>query len=250
MKYLVGALSAIWLWVLPATIAMAVLAALLAVLNLTGRWPWFVWLLLLPTLYAVWLVLFLLFCVPMMRRLGTRFPKPSKATIPGPGAERQLRAVVASSLRMRVITSLPLVAVLQQSGWGRNLVMRGYAPAVHMGKGVQMAGQLMDPDLTEVGDFALIGAGAMIAAHLWTILPTGKRLYFTSRVKIGARATVGGGSIVSCGCTIGEDAVIEPQSYLAPFTEIPASEIWGGRPAVYVRTRIHPQTTSGAGGSA
>src|SRR5262249_38521468 len=90
---------------------------------------------------------------------------------------------------------------------------------------------------------AIIGIGAGISAHLWMTSPSGKRIYITAPVKIGKRVFVGGGALVMLGCTIGEDAVVQPCSYLPPHTEVPPGEIWGGNPASFQRKR--PQKSDG-----
>jgi acetyltransferase-like isoleucine patch superfamily enzyme len=242
MKYVSALVIAIWLWLMPATLAAAVIAV--PVVLLAERWPGFVWLLLAPLLYVVWLVSFLLFCGPSMRRMGRRHPKPRRATIPGTDAGG-LRTVVACSLRFRLISSLPLVPVIQQSGWGRDLVLGAYAPSIHIGKSVQLGGYLTDPDLTEIGDDAVLGTGVGVSGHVWSSLPSGKKVYISAPVKIGARATVGADTTIHCGVTIGEDSVIEPRSYLAPYTEVPPGEIWSGCPAVFQRKRARARKSEG-----
>jgi acetyltransferase-like isoleucine patch superfamily enzyme len=108
---------------------------------------------------------------------------------------------------------------------------------MNIGKNVSLGPPmlLVDPDLTEIGDHAVLGAAVAIAAHFGKATPDGKLIYITAPVKIGARATVGAFTIVSLGCIVGEDAIIEPQSYLPPYTQVPANEVWGGRPAVFLR---------------
>jgi carbonic anhydrase/acetyltransferase-like protein (isoleucine patch superfamily) len=114
---------------------------------------------------------------------------------------------------------------------------------LHIGQEAQIFGTLADPDLTEVGDRAVVGAGALIAAHTWTALPNGRRVYVTAPIKIGARANVGAGTLVTYGCVIGDDTLIEPMSYLPPFTEVPAGEVWGGRPAAFQQKRTRLRKT-------
>lgn len=230
-------LLSVWLWVGPATLAGAVVAALV-IPSLAWQWPWFVWLPIAPSLYVGWLILFLSLCGASMRRLHARHPKPRYAMLPGDGA--RVASATLGGVRRQLVSGLPLTALLQQSAWGRKLVMRAYSAAVHIGEGVQIAGQVSDPDLTEIGDGVIIGANALIAGHAWTALSNGKSVYVSSPVKIGARTTVGAGTLVYYGCVIGEDSLIEPMSYLPPSTEIPAGEIWGGRPASFQgkRTRL------------
>jgi carbonic anhydrase/acetyltransferase-like protein (isoleucine patch superfamily) len=83
----------------------------------------------------------------------------------------------------------------------------------------------------------VIGADSVIAAHAWSALPNGKLIYVSAPVKIGSRVTIGASSIVNYGCVIGDDSLIEPMSYVAPMTEVPPGEIWGGAPAIFQRKR-------------
>jgi carbonic anhydrase/acetyltransferase-like protein (isoleucine patch superfamily) len=225
--------SILWLWALPATLATA--AVLLLVLITGGNWPWFVWLLASPMLYVIWVVGFLFFAGRMMRRMGGRHPKPRRAVIPS--EDRGLRTVRVCSLRLHLVKSLPLVPAIQLLPWGRTLVMKAYAPSVHVGTDVQIAGTLTDPDLTVVEDSVFIGRDSVIAAHTWGTSPSGKPVYVTSPVKIGKGAMIGAGCAVPLGCTIGEYAVIQTGSFLLPHTQIPPYEVWGGNPATFQRKR-------------
>jgi acetyltransferase-like isoleucine patch superfamily enzyme len=227
---IVSLFVSLWLWILPATFAAGVIAAFAAI---TGPWPWYVWIILSPTLYLVWLILFLYFCAPFVRRMGRRHPKPRLAT----GTDRKLATVLLCTLRLRLVTNLPLVPVLEHSGWGRKLVFRSYSPSVNIGKGVGIAGRLTDPDLTTVEDFVTIGKGAVISAHVFMHTQSGRRVYVSAPVKICRHAFVGGGAVVTPGCIIGENAVIMPFSVLKPHTIIPAEEIWGGSPACFQKKR-------------
>ncbi|HLI83844.1 MAG TPA: DapH/DapD/GlmU-related protein [Bryobacteraceae bacterium] len=227
---------ALWVWVIPACFSIGVVAAFVELVNLAGGLPWYVWMLLSPPLYLVWLIFFLIFCKITIAPMGRRHPKPRYATLPGsePG---KFRFVLASTMRMAVIESLPLTSLMASSKWGRNLLIRGYSYTMHFGEKVVGGGKIEDPDLTWIGDRVVMGAGVAIGAHFWNNLPSGKRVFVTAPVRIGARATIGAYSLVSLGCQIGEDAIIEPHSYVKPHTEIPAGEIWGGRPAVFIKKR-------------
>jgi acetyltransferase-like isoleucine patch superfamily enzyme len=227
---------ALWVWMIPACLSVGVLAAFVALVNLAGGFPWYVWLLLSPPSYLVWLISFLYFCAKTIAPMGRKHPKPRYAVLPGaePG---KLRFVVASSIRMGVIQSLPLVPLLDVAPWGRRLILLGYCYPIHFGGRVHGSAKLEDPDLTWIGERVVMGAGVVIAAHFWNNLPSGKRVFVTAPVKIADRATLGAYSLVSLGCQVGEDAILEPHSYLTPHTEIPAGEIWGGRPAVFIKKR-------------
>ena len=209
MSFLRAFLLALWLWFVPATLSAGVVVLLAAIPG--GRWPWFVWVLLSPWLYFCWLISFLLFCAASIRRMGKRHPKPCRVV----GGERGSVTVVACTYRMHLIRSLPLVGLMEHLPWVRTLVMSGYSPSVHIGKGAQIAGRLWDPDLTEVGDFALLGEGVTVSAHIMMVLPNGKHAYILAPVKVGNYATVGAGSTVTAGCVIGEYAVVLPHSIFA-----------------------------------
>ena len=226
----------LWVWAVPAILAEGALAVLVALVNLAGGVPWYVWLLLSPLLYLGWLICFLFFCAKTMQALGRRFPRPRRGTLPGSPPGR-FRMVIASALRLALVESLPLVPLVQTAPWGRRLATLAYSPSLHIGSGVQISGKLEDPDLTELGDHVILGAGVSVAAHFWKALPDGRRLYITAPVKIRARATIGAYSTVTLGCSIGEDAIVEPHSYVAPNTDIPAGEVWSGRPASFQRKR-------------
>jgi hypothetical protein len=233
---IIALVSTIWAWVLPATLAAGVIAILLELVNLVGGAPWYVWLLLSPSLYVLWLIIFLYFCGKTIRRIGRRYPKPRYAIISSKTMTK-FRTVFAGAWRAHIVESLPLSSFMQSAMWGRELVFCSYAPSMHVGQGVQSTARITDPDLTELADNVSLGAGVTISAHFWSTRPNGKRVYLTAPVKIGARAVVGGYSLVSMGCEIGEDAIVQPYSYVEPHTKIPAGEIWGGRPAVFVEKR-------------
>ncbi|HLI82328.1 MAG TPA: hypothetical protein VKV17_00330 [Bryobacteraceae bacterium] len=241
----IALVSTIWAWAVPATLAAGMIAILVELVNLVGGAPWYVWVLLSPSLYVVWLVLFLYFCGKMIGPIGRRYPKPRYGVIPGTPMTK-FRTVFAGAFRVQIVESLPLVSFLQSAMWGRELVLRSYAPSMHCGEGVQSTARITDPDLTFLGDGVSLGAGSTIAAHFWSNLPSGKRVFVTAPVKIGARAMIGGYCVVSMGCQIGEDAIIQPHSYLPPHTKVPAREIWGGCPAVFIQKRTFGKENAAA----
>src|ERR1700730_1177251 len=106
MKILRMFLLAVWLWVLPSTLAGAVVATLVAIPSLAWQWPWFVWLPIAPSLYLGWLILFLGLCGASMRRVHSRHPKPRYAMLPGDGAK--VAAVALGAARRQLVSGLPL----------------------------------------------------------------------------------------------------------------------------------------------
>lgn len=61
--------------------------------------------------------------------------------------------------------------------------------------------------------------GELATPSDWTVTPT----------KVGARASIGAGSVVLCGISIGEGAVIGAGSVVT--RDVPAGETWRGEPA-------------------
>ena len=55
--------------------------------------------------------------------------------------------------------------------------------------------------------------------------------------------TLGIGAFVHYGITIGDDAVIEADSFLMKGEEVPAGETWGANPARELPTRSIPAST-------
>jgi FkbH-like protein len=195
-----------------------------------------------PALYLSWLILFLALSAAICRRMGSRYPKPRYLVV-RPGAGRitrvELGLVAASGLyrRLAIVHQLPLVNALRLIRGFATLTLRAYSPSVHVGEGVLNFGVLWDPDLTYIEDHVVIGGNATILAHGVTARPDGATVYVSAPVTIGPRATIGGQALVTMGCTIGADAVIEPGAVVPPFSSVPAGEVWGGNPARLLRRR-------------
>ena len=240
--------------VLPMMLAALIVgAAVYGIERLTGM-RWYFWWAFSPLIYMAWLVLHLAICAAHSKRMGRRHPKPRRIFIQS-GADHRAKSnpnlldgvgVVISMFRASFNTSLPLVRGLEQIIWFKKLVLRSYSGSVHIGFGAAVWSLMMDPDLTEVGERAIVGWAGEITAHVLTTRPDGSLVYVSAPIKIGARATIGGNCRVGLGVTIGEDAVVEPMSFVAPFTNIPAGEIWGGVPAHRLRRREDLQPVANA----
>lgn len=100
-----------------------------------------------------------------------------------------------------------------------------------IGKDIALGGHLVDPELIEIGDEAIIGQDSVISAHTIT-----SGYLILGSVKIGARATVGVNSVVMSGVEIGVGSVLTAGSVVPPDTMIPARELWGGSPAVKIKS--------------
>ena len=193
--------------VVPGILAALVVAGLLYIAQVQ-YWRWYHWLFLSPVLYITWLIVFLSLCARSMQRIGTRHPKPRHAAFQigdgGGPVDRGMATVVLSRVRRVFVSSLPLVSSLEQIGWMQRLIWRSHSPSIHIGNGAMVWGTVKDPDLTEVGERAVIGAAADVSAHVLTPRPDGSFVYQSAPIKIGAGATIGGSVYVGLGSVIGE----------------------------------------------
>jgi FkbH-like protein len=224
----------------PIVVSAAILAGMIYVVDWLLAPRWYVWLTLSPLLYIAWLTIFLILCVSSTRRLG-RHPKPRRAVVPLGGDAKEIdpgaATVVLCMFRATFIPMLPLVSGLSQINGFRKLLLRSYSPSIHVGEGTLIWGLIMDPDLTYIGDRAVIGWNTEVSAHVLTRRPDGSFAYLSAPIKIGAGVTIGGSSRIGLGCVLGEGAVVEPMSFVEPFTIIAPGETWGGNPARCLRKR-------------
>lgn len=238
-------------------VPIALIVGLVDLIDHVVRWQWYVWLIASPALYVCWLIIFLLLSALTFGTLGKRYPKP-RYRVYRPGSTSKSKEDLGLLLaavgyrRYALLGTLPLLRALEQSAqskWVKLLVLRAYAPSAHLGEKAANMGIVYDPDLTHIGDHAVIGGSAAISAHSVTIRPGGEVVYVTAPVIVGKRATIGGESRVALGCVIGDDAVVEPGSVVAAFTHIPSAEVWGGNPAQFRREReddgVHDETHRG-----
>lgn len=201
------------------------------------------WLAISPLVYIAWLNTFLIACAIDIQvwRLLFRFEKPRRAaTSDGFAGWLQFQLAVASYLRERVVWSLPLAEAYLVVPGLRCLVLLACAPRVSLGRDSAICGTVYDPDLTDIGDGVIVGAGSSVVAHTVTTTRDGARVLATAPIVIGPRAVIGGHAHINPGVRIGADALIEPVSYVAAFTVIGEGEVWGGNPARFLRHRFEP----------
>lgn len=109
-----------------------------------------------------------------------------------------------------------------------------------IGNDIALGGHLVDPEHISIGDEAIIGHNCVITAHTIT-----SGLLILSPVSIGAGATVGVHAVVMSGVQIGAGAVVTAGAVVQPNTTIPAGELWGGIPAVKIKSLAEdPQNDS------
>jgi non-ribosomal peptide synthetase-like protein len=84
--------------------------------------------------------------------------------------------------------------------------------------------------LVTVGDFCTLNAGATIQAHSQE-----DGGFKSDRIAIGSGVTLGVGSWVHYGVTMGDGSALAPDSFLMKGEEVPAGARWGGNPAGELR---------------
>ena len=140
---------------------------------------------------------------------------------------RDAMLVGAIVLRAFMIWSLPLVRYLMRVPVFDRLLLYSYAPRVPIGRNVQLWGLLYDPELTHIGDGAVIGGDSTLSAHSLTTKSDGSLLYLSAPINIGPRAVIGANSRVALGALIAADAIILPGSSVLPYAQIAAAIRFG-----------------------
>lgn len=191
-----------------------------------------------PLIYFVWLILFLVICaLDVQSRRWYRGLRKVPRVSSSDGILKFF-PILSLYLRARLVYSLPLVEAFTTVPGLRWLVVMSYSTSAKLGKNSYMLGMLFDPDLTDVGTDAVIGAETAIVAHSLTTNPDGTFLLVTAPIVIGPRVVIGGNSRIGLGVSIGPDALVEPCSNVSAYTTIPPAEVWGGNPATFIRKRF------------
>lgn len=89
---------------------------------------------------------------------------------------------------------------------------------------------LTERTFVTIGDDCTLNAGSVIQCHSQE-----NGAFKSDRSTIGAGCTLGVGAFVHYGVTMGEGAVLEPDSFLMKGEEIPPRAQWGGNPAREIR---------------
>jgi non-ribosomal peptide synthetase-like protein len=99
--------------------------------------------------------------------------------------------------------------------------------------GVQVGRRLFDDGsgmsektLVRIGDDCTINAGVNMQAHSME-----DGVFKADHIEVGSGVTLGTSSFVHYGVTIGDDAVLAPDSFVMKGTEVPARARWQGNPA-------------------
>lgn len=197
----------------------------------------FGWVIAAPVIYLAWLLLMLTACA-LELRLWQRFLGYRKPSRVHESDRRTFYLIMLCYMRQRIVWKMPLAQSFLAVDGLRHLVLWTGATRVTLGPRSFLFGLLFDPDLTEIGEGVILGADSFVVAHAITTNPDGSRLFVSAPVTIGARAVIGGMARIDLGVRIGADAIVEPMSYVPPYTVIGAGEVWGGNPARLMHSRF------------
>jgi non-ribosomal peptide synthetase-like protein len=89
---------------------------------------------------------------------------------------------------------------------------------------------IVEKTLTTIGDESTLNVRSVIQAHSQE-----DGTFKSDRIAIGAGCTLGIGALVHYGATMGDGAVLAPDSFLMKGEEVPPGARWGGNPARELR---------------
>ncbi|RZT85585.1 non-ribosomal peptide synthetase-like protein [Pseudonocardia sediminis] len=99
-------------------------------------------------------------------------------------------------------------------------------------------GALVERSFVFIGDDCMFNERSIIQNHSQE-----DGAFKSDHTVLGSRVTLGTGAFVHYGITLGDDTVIEADSFVMKGEEVPAGETWGGNPARELPTRSIPGTT-------
>jgi non-ribosomal peptide synthetase-like protein len=85
---------------------------------------------------------------------------------------------------------------------------------------------MSEKNIVTLGDDVTLNAGSVLQCHSQE-----DYAFKSDRITVGSGCTIGVGAFVHYGVTMGDGAVLAPDSFLMKGEEIPAHERWGGNPA-------------------
>jgi non-ribosomal peptide synthetase-like protein len=104
-------------------------------------------------------------------------------------------------------------------------------------------GQMAEKNLVTIGDDVTVNAGVWIQCHSQE-----DYVFKSDSIKIGSGCTLGVGAEILYSVTIGDGAVLAPDSFLMKGEEVPPHTRWGGNPAremrdIVPRFQVRPHTS-------
>lgn len=121
--------------------------------------------------------------------------------------------------------------------WGMYLRLNG--ARVGRGAWVNSLG-LMDHNLLDIGDHTVIGSDAHVAGH---IVEGG--VLRTAPVRLGRDVTIGIGSVIEIGVTVGDGAQVGALSVVPKHARLEPGVVYVGAPVRPLRTGAHSRSASG-----
>ncbi|NJM97327.1 MAG: hypothetical protein HC800_09260 [Phormidesmis sp. RL_2_1] len=208
----------------------------------------------LPLLYLLWLFLFVGAGAIVTALMFLGFQKPTSLKVDLSFSSPQDLMMFISAARVLALYRMGLLMqrlpALNYSvmpplifAWMNRLVLRAYAPSVHIGQGSLVISRSQDPDLTYIGNRVVIGSNCQLVCHALNT-SGGYLKYACAPITIGDEVTIGGNAYLGMGIEIGRGAVVEMGSNLLPYTRIAPYEVWGGNPAKLLRTKAAQETTT------
>ena len=94
------------------------------------------------------------------------------------------------------------------------------------GKGVLIAGKIVEPQMVEIGDYSFTGEMSLLMAHALM-----KETVVLKRIIIGNYVSVGAHAVIMPGVRIGDESIVAAGALVSMGTVIPPGEVWGGIPA-------------------
>ncbi|MFG2436402.1 Pls/PosA family non-ribosomal peptide synthetase [Streptomyces sp. NPDC048508] len=89
---------------------------------------------------------------------------------------------------------------------------------------------LTERTMVSIGDDATLNAGSVVQCHSQE-----DGTFKSDRSRLGSRCTLGVGAFVHYGVTVGDDAVVAPDSFLMKGESVSPRAWWGGNPAHQIR---------------
>ncbi|MFA5405770.1 MAG: acyltransferase [Candidatus Nanoarchaeia archaeon] len=100
-----------------------------------------------------------------------------------------------------------------------------------LGKNLWVAGCINEPSLTEIGNNTMIGAGALVTAHL-----VEKDKVILKKIIIGSNCTIGAKSIVMPGAVIGDGAIVGAMSLVPKNAVLEPYSVYVGIPVKKIKS--------------
>jgi carbonic anhydrase/acetyltransferase-like protein (isoleucine patch superfamily) len=99
-----------------------------------------------------------------------------------------------------------------------------------IGKGVLIAGKIVEPQMVTIGSYSIVGDTSLIMAHAMS-----QDRVILKRIVLGNYVTVGAHAIIMPGVRIGDHSIVATGAVVSMNTIIPPCEVWGGMPAIKLR---------------